>query len=71
MDDVCEDSLLVRYQWRGFLCSGAEVTDDGQYLVLTVCEGCDPVNRLYYCDLSQLPNGINGKKNMYMHACTR
>ncbi|KAH7299739.1 hypothetical protein KP509_24G026800 [Ceratopteris richardii] len=38
----------------------ATVTDDGKYLVLCITEGCDPVNRLYYCDLSSLSNGISG-----------
>lgn len=31
-----------------------------QYLVLSIEEGCDPVNRLYYCDLSTLPRGLEG-----------
>lgn len=35
-----------------------------QYLVLSIEEGCDPVNRLYYCDLSTLTGGLRGlKKN--------
>eukprot|EP00250_Pteridium_aquilinum_P011102 c19838_g1_i2 orf=123-2585(+) len=38
----------------------ATVTDDGKYLVLCITEGCDPVNRLYYCDLSSLSNGLAG-----------
>jgi prolyl oligopeptidase len=29
---------------------------------LNINEGCDPVNKLYYCDLSLLPNGIEGFK---------
>lgn len=40
----------------------ATVTDDGKYLVLCITEGCDPVNRLYYCDLSLLANGLAGFK---------
>lgn len=39
---------------------GAEVSDCGRYLVISVRQGCDPVNRLYYTDLSTLPDGING-----------
>lgn len=31
-----------------------------QYLVLSISEGCDPVNRLYLCDLSALPGGLAG-----------
>ncbi|XXG86339.1 hypothetical protein AAC387_Pa11g1255 [Persea americana] len=38
----------------------AQVTDDGKYVLLYVEEGCDPVNKLYYCDLSELPHGLEG-----------
>ncbi|KAG2633403.1 hypothetical protein PVAP13_2NG269300 [Panicum virgatum] len=31
-----------------------------QYIILTVYEGCDPVNKLYYCEISSLPQGIEG-----------
>jgi prolyl oligopeptidase len=31
-----------------------------QYVVLSITEGCDPVNRLYYCDLTSLPEGLRG-----------
>ncbi|KAG2254620.1 hypothetical protein Bca52824_084756 [Brassica carinata] len=37
---------------------GAEVTDDGKFLIMTTEEGCDPVNKLYYCDLSSLSGGL-------------
>eukprot|EP00897_Mesotaenium_endlicherianum_P010788 jgi/Mesen1/9738/ME000695S09056 len=39
---------------------GAEVSDDGQYLVVSISAGCDPVNRLYYVRLDELPGGIAG-----------
>lgn len=39
---------------------GAEVSDDGRYFLLTISEGCDPVNRLYYCDRETLQEGIKG-----------
>lgn len=41
--------------------SSARITDDGQYLVLSIGVGCDPVNKLYYCDLTAaLPEGLRG-----------
>jgi len=40
--------------------SGAQVSDCGRYLIGEIREGCDPVNRLYICDLESLPNGISG-----------
>ncbi|GLJ04787.1 hypothetical protein SUGI_0003280 [Cryptomeria japonica] len=46
---------------------GADVSEDGKYILLYITEGCDPVNRIYYCDLDTLPQGIEsfkGKKEM-------
>uniref|UniRef100_A0AAQ4RJX7 Prolyl endopeptidase n=1 Tax=Gasterosteus aculeatus aculeatus TaxID=481459 RepID=A0AAQ4RJX7_GASAC len=37
-----------------------QVSDDGRYLLLSIREGCDPVNRLWYCDLKTTPQGITG-----------
>ena len=31
-----------------------------QYVLLYIDEGCDPVNKFYYCDMSALPNGLEG-----------
>lgn len=31
-----------------------------QYLIMTTEEGCDPVNKVYHCDLSSLPKGLEG-----------
>ncbi|KAK7280790.1 hypothetical protein RJT34_25857 [Clitoria ternatea] len=42
---------------------GATVTYDAKYVLLFIDEGCDPVNKLYYCDLSELPNGLEGFRN--------
>ncbi|KAI5353621.1 hypothetical protein L3X38_006515 [Prunus dulcis] len=39
---------------------GATVTADGKYILLSIDEGCDPVNKFYYCDMSALPNGLEG-----------
>jgi len=40
--------------------SGAEVSDCGKFLVLAISQGCDPVNRLFYVDLSTLPDDFSG-----------
>lgn len=34
-----------------------------QYILLHIAEGCDPVNKLYYCDLSKLPNALEDFRN--------
>ncbi|XP_073432198.1 prolyl endopeptidase isoform X2 [Dendrobates tinctorius] len=54
-DILCAE-FLDEPKWMG----GAEVSDDGQYVILSIREGCDPVNRLWYCDLHKQPNGITG-----------
>ncbi|GAU24927.1 hypothetical protein TSUD_311620 [Trifolium subterraneum] len=33
-----------------------QVTEYYRYLLLYISEGCDPVNKLYYCDISNLPS---------------
>eukprot|EP00882_Tetradesmus_deserticola_P019405 GHRQ01020886.1.p1 GENE.GHRQ01020886.1~~GHRQ01020886.1.p1 ORF type:complete len:455 (+),score=131.29 GHRQ01020886.1:102-1466(+) len=37
---------------------GAEVTDDGRYLLVYASEGCQPQNRLFYLDLQQVPKAV-------------
>ena len=37
------------------------MSDCGRYVIITISEGCDPVNKLYYCDLHELKDGIKGK----------
>lgn len=37
-----------------------QVSEDGRYVLLSIREGCDPVNRLWYCDLKTIPQGITG-----------
>ncbi|KAM5282853.1 prolyl endopeptidase isoform 2-T2 [Hipposideros larvatus] len=58
--DQSEDVLCAEFpdepKWMG----GAELSDDGRYVLLSIREGCDPVNRLWYCDLQQESNGITG-----------
>ena len=41
-------------------CRSLQVSDDGRYVLLSIREGCDPVNRLWYCDLQTTPQGITG-----------
>lgn len=31
-----------------------------QYVLLYISESCDPVNKVYYCDISSLPCGLEG-----------
>ncbi|KAL2241933.1 prolyl endopeptidase [Sesamum indicum] len=40
----------------------AKVTDDGKYVLLYTYENCDPVNKIYHCDISVLPRGLEGYK---------
>ncbi|XP_072176200.1 prolyl endopeptidase-like [Diadema setosum] len=58
--DQSEDVMCAEFPDNPKWIIGAEVSDDGRYILLTISEGCDPVNRLYYCDIETLENGING-----------
>uniref|UniRef100_A0A7S1C904 Prolyl endopeptidase n=1 Tax=Bicosoecida sp. CB-2014 TaxID=1486930 RepID=A0A7S1C904_9STRA len=41
---------------------GTEVTDDGAFLLISVYNGCDPVNRLFYAPLTDVAEGqVHGK----------
>uniref|UniRef100_A0AAR2JIA9 Prolyl endopeptidase n=1 Tax=Pygocentrus nattereri TaxID=42514 RepID=A0AAR2JIA9_PYGNA len=55
-----QDVLCAEFPDEPKWMSGAEVSDDGRYVLLSIREGCDPVNRLWYCDLNTLPDGITG-----------
>lgn len=35
-----------------------------QYVLLYIDEGCDSVNRFYSCDMSALPNGLEGLREI-------
>lgn len=48
-----EDLLVYHRPDQPDWSFGGRVTDDGRYLVITVGEGTDPRNRLFYRDLSQ------------------
>ncbi|KAL4650322.1 hypothetical protein ACB092_01G079300 [Castanea dentata] len=60
--DQSEDILCWRDPENPKYMFGASVTEDGKYVLLYIDEGCDPVNKFYYCDLSTLPNGLVGLK---------
>ncbi|KAK2883857.1 hypothetical protein Q8A67_017494 [Cirrhinus molitorella] len=55
-----QDVLCAEFPDQPKWMSGAEVSDDGRYVLLSIREGCDPVNRLWYCDLNDVPKGITG-----------
>ncbi|KAM3369298.1 hypothetical protein ACQJBY_017286 [Aegilops geniculata] len=42
-----------------------EVTEDGKYVLLSVSESSEPVNKLYYCDLSALSHGLSAMKGTH------
>ncbi|XP_016087107.1 prolyl endopeptidase-like [Sinocyclocheilus grahami] len=55
-----QDVLCAEFPDQSKWMSGAEVSDDGRYVLLSIQEGCDPVNRLWYCDLNDVPQGVTG-----------
>ncbi|XP_018603348.2 prolyl endopeptidase isoform X1 [Scleropages formosus] len=55
-----EDTLVAEFPDHPKWHSSVTVSDDGRYAVLSITEGCEPVNQLWYCDLQQLPNSITG-----------
>lgn len=42
-----------------------QVTEDGKYVILSVSETSEPVNKLYYCDLSAIAHGLGGVKSAH------
>ncbi|KAI4336726.1 hypothetical protein L6164_015217 [Bauhinia variegata] len=61
--DQSEDILCYKDPENPKYLFGASVTDDGKYVLLYIEEGCDPVNKLYYFDMSSLPNGLESFRN--------
>ncbi|XP_071712041.1 uncharacterized protein [Rutidosis leptorrhynchoides] len=60
--DQSEDILCWENPDNPQYTVGASVTEDGKFVLLYINEGCDPVNKFYYCDISTLPGGIKGCK---------
>jgi len=58
--DQSEDVLVAEFPEQPKWMIGAELSDCGQYLILYIRQGCDPVNQLYYTDLKSLADGITG-----------
>ncbi|EOA36816.1 hypothetical protein CARUB_v10008428mg [Capsella rubella] len=58
--DQSQDVLCWRDQENPKHMFGSKVTDDGKYLIMIIEEGCDPVNKVFHCDLSSLPKGLEG-----------
>ncbi|XP_071018704.1 prolyl endopeptidase-like [Oncorhynchus clarkii lewisi] len=55
-----QDCLCAEFPDHPKWMSGVEVSDDGRYVLLSIRKGCDPVNRLWYCDLQTTLQGITG-----------
>eukprot|EP00899_Mesostigma_viride_P022615 jgi/Mesvir1/3538/Mv12009-RA.1 len=55
-DDVLCFDMPEQPKWA----FGAQVTDDGKYLLVSIHDGCDPFNRLFYCDLDKLAAEMGG-----------
>uniref|UniRef100_A0A3Q0SDY6 Prolyl endopeptidase n=1 Tax=Amphilophus citrinellus TaxID=61819 RepID=A0A3Q0SDY6_AMPCI len=55
-----EDILVAEFPDHPKWHSAVTISDDGRYAVLSITEGCEPVNQLWYCDLQQLSDGIKG-----------
>ena len=47
--------------------SGAELSDDGRYVLITIHDGCDPVNKLFYVDLEKVNYEIKGIFNFTIY----
>ncbi|GLT31317.1 hypothetical protein SLA2020_060600 [Shorea laevis] len=58
--DQSEDILCWRDSENPKFMFQGSVTDDGKYLLLYILENCDPVNKVYYCNMSALPEGLQG-----------
>jgi prolyl oligopeptidase len=53
------DVLIVSAPEHPTWMFGAEVTDDGRYCVISVVDGCDPVNKVWLMDMRLPGNDPN------------
>ncbi|XP_010324783.1 uncharacterized protein [Solanum lycopersicum] len=60
--DQSDDILCWKDPENPKCTRSASVTQDGKYVLLYTYENCDPVNQVYYCDLSALPDWVEGCK---------
>lgn len=58
--DQAEDILCWKDPENPKHSFAADITDDGKYLLLYTSESCEVVNKVYYLDLTTLPNGLDG-----------
>lgn len=49
-----EDAVVWAWPDHPQRMTGASVTDDGRYAIVTVSEGCEPKNMLYVLDLDKV-----------------
>lgn len=60
--DQSEDILCWKDPKNPKYTFGAHVSDDGKYVLLYIYESCDPVNKLYYLELSSHSLGLEDYK---------
>lgn len=65
-----EDVLIVNTPEQPTWMFGAEVTDDGRYCVITVVDGCDPVNKVWLLDMQLPGNDPNQAKDGFKVGCS-
>lgn len=51
--------IIIKVIYLFFLNSHAEVSDCGQYIIVSISRSCDPVNMLWYFDLKKSNYQIN------------
>lgn len=56
-----EDILCLKFDDEPNWMGHAEVSDCGNYVVLDISKSCDPVNKLWVCDLRSIGHEITGE----------